>query len=189
MTRTGFPAVVVVALLAAVTGCGHSASSSARMVTVPLVTQTDVTGAYDLLRATGLRVAIRNAYSIESLCVPIAHDQLPPSGKRVAAGSVVTFSADGCERASPTVPLHMRATIVPDFLGRRASDVTAWADRARIFWDARDLPALAPSAERQLLDNYTVVRQRPAPGTSLTAGVGSVRSFRLTPITVRAKSR
>lgn len=73
--------LAVVAITAVAAGCSREEHAT-RMVTVPLVTQTNVVRAYDLLRAAGLRVAIRNAFSAASLCVPIAQKQSPRRGTR-----------------------------------------------------------------------------------------------------------
>lgn len=164
-----------------------------RMVTVPLVTQTDVIDAYDLLRAAGLRVAIRNAFSAASLCVPIAQKQSPRRGTRAGVGSVVTFSAGWCPIGSPGVAKPMPTATVPSFDGKPATDVLDWADRSGMFWAIRSLPPLPESDAPHLLDNYRVVRQRPTPGAILRPGVivsvGGRRGFRPTPITVWVEPR
>jgi hypothetical protein len=52
-------------------------------VTVPLVTQTDVVRAYDLLRAAGLRVSIRSDFAADSLWL-LTLALLPRSRRRLA---------------------------------------------------------------------------------------------------------
>jgi hypothetical protein len=183
--------LVVIAITAVVAGCSREEQAT-RMVTVPLVTETNVIRAYDLLRAAGLRVAIRNRFSADSLCLPLAQKQSPRPGTATTVGSVVTISAGFCPLASPGVTKPIPIAIVPSFHGRRASAVVTWADRSLMFWAVRGLTPLSASDAPHLFDNYRVVRQRPLPGATLRTGVtdnaGRIRGFRPTPITVWVES-
>lgn len=161
---------------------------AARMLTVPKVTETDVIHAYELVRAAGFRAGVHNRFSVASLCVPIASEQLPPFGAPMPDDGVVTISPGGCPLGSPSVRRPMPSATAPDFAGERASDVVAWAKRAGMFWAVRDAPTLTAGSEPHLLDNYRVVRQSPSAGARLRPGVfvrsGGSRGFRPTPITV-----
>jgi hypothetical protein len=156
------------------------------MVTVPLVTQTDVIRAYDRLRSAGFRVTIRNGFSADSLQVPIAQKQSPPPGARAALGSTVAISAFAGPIGSPALRNVHRT--VPSFEGAPASDVISWADRRGMFWAIRDFPRLDAGNAQHLFENYRVVRQRPLPGATLRPGVivhvQGGHGFRPTPITV-----
>jgi hypothetical protein len=189
--RAAFLLAIVVVATAVAAGCREEKRT--RMVTVPLVTQTDVVRAYDLLRAAGLRMAIRNRFSVAALCVPIAQKQSPRRGRRTAAGSVVTVSAGSCLIGSPSVMTSMPTATVPNFEGRSPAAVVTWAERSSMFWAVRDLDPLPQTDAHHLLDNYLVVRQRPAPGSTLRQGVtvwsGGHRGFRPTPITVWVELR
>ncbi len=184
--------LAIVAVTMAAVGCAGEEKAT-RTVTVPLVTQTDVIRAYELLRTAGLQVAIRNHFSVESLCVPTAQEQSPRRGTRTAVGSVVTISAGFCPIGSPAVAKRMPTASVPSFDGQPASRVVAWAARSRMFWSVRRLPPLSAGDAPHLLDNYRVVRQQPLPGSTLRPGVvvnvGGRRGFRPTPITVWVDAR
>lgn len=118
--------LAILAVAVAAAGCAGEEKPS-RMVTVPLLTQTDVIRAYDLLRAAGLRVAIRNRFSVEALCVPIAREQSPRQGTRTAVGSVVTISAGFCPSGSAAVAKRMPTATVPAFDGDSASNALSLA--------------------------------------------------------------
>jgi hypothetical protein len=191
----GRSVIALVIVVAAIAGTGawvHDARAK-QLVAVPLVTQTTVIRAYDRIRAAGLRVSIRNEFSVRSLCVPGASEQSPRHGTRVAVGSVVTVSTRPCAIASPSVLKSNPTATVPNFKSKLASRVIAWAERRSMFWEIRDAQPLSRSAAAHLFDNYRVVRQDPAPGARLRQGVmvrsGGAKGFRPTPITVWVTQR
>ena len=185
--------LVTAALVAACAAGGSNVDARVPTRVVPLVTQTDIVRAYDRLQLAGLRVAVRNSFSARSLCVPSAQRQSPRLGVRVPSGSVVTITAGPCPLGSPGVSRPMPTAVVPRFAGRLASDVVGWADRHSLYWDIHDAPPLARGSASSLFRNYRVLRQRPAPGSTLRPGVfvrsGGTRWFRPTPITVWVTSR
>ena len=164
-----------------------------QQVSVPLVTQTDIVRAYHRNRAQGLRVTIRNTFSVEALCSPIAQKQSPRAGERVPLGSVVEISTGSCPIGSPAVAKPMPAATVPSFKGRSAWDAVTWAKRRTLFWAMRGaLPITAADAPR-FFDNYRVTSQRPAPGARMRQGVfvrsGGTTGFRPTPLRLRVSAR
>jgi hypothetical protein len=66
-----------------------------------------------------------------------------------------------------------------------------WADRHRLYWDAR-LSSLSASARAHLYENYRVTKQSPTPGARMKSGVFRATSnggaFSPTPIVVAAPS-
>lgn len=185
----GAAGALLVALAAA--GCSRE-NGPAPMVTVPLVTQTNVVRAYDLLHAAGLRVAILSSFSADSLRIPIAQEQSPRPGTLTAAGSVATISAGFGPTGSAAVLTSMPTATVPNFVGKPPGDAVAWAERSSMFWAVRDLTPLSASDAPHFFDNYRVVRQRPLPGATLRQGVtvpGKFPGFRPTPITVWVEPR
>jgi len=168
-----------------------SDKDEARILTVPQVTGTGVVRAYDLARAAGFRVGVGNGFSVAALCEPIAERQVPRTGAPLHEGGVVTISAGICPLASPAVRRPMPTAVVPDFAGKVASEVVAWASSREMFWSIRGASALTASAAPHLLDNYRVIRQSARPGATLRPGVfvrnGGSRGFRPTPITVWVK--
>jgi beta-lactam-binding protein with PASTA domain len=177
---------------AAVVATRDDGERRAPILTVPKVTETDVIGAYDLVREAGFRVEISTRFTATSLCVPIATEQLPPAGAPMPGGGVVTISAGFCPLASPAFRTPMPTATVPDFTGKPASEVVAWASSREMLWSVRGAPALAAGSAPHLLDNYRVTRQTPRAGTRLRPGVfvqsGGSRGFRPTPITVWVES-
>lgn len=158
-----------------------------RVLTVPHVTGTGVLRAYDLARAAGFKVAVSNGFSLAALCEPIAERQTPRAGASLREGGVVTINAGSCPLASPAVRRPMPIATVPNFAGKRASEVVAWASSREMFWWIRGASALEAGSTPHLLDNYRVLRQSPRPGSRLRPGVfvrsGGSRGFRVTPIT------
>jgi hypothetical protein len=184
--------LVIVTIISAAIGCARD-ERDLRVVVVPLVTQTDVIRAYDLLRARGLRVAIRESFSAQSLCVPIAQNQSPRRGTQAPVGSIVTIGPGFCPIGSPAAARPMPTASVPSFEGEPASSVVSWASRSGMFWSVRGIPPLEASDAPHLFDNYRVVRQHPSPGATLRPGVfvnvSGARGFRPTPITVWVEAR
>ena len=170
---------------------GESAApgaSASALVTVPSVTE-GLPRAYARLHAAGLRVAIRNSFSISALCVPLARAQRPYPGAVVPKGTAVSIRAAFCVTASLLATPNTSAR-VPDFGGRPLAEVVDWAAGHRLYWDASTLPSLPASDRARLLDNYRVTGQTPGPGATLRPGVLRVRpqerSFRPTPLVVSA---
>jgi len=185
--------LLLVALLAALlAGCGSRGTRTetvppVRLVTVPLVTQTSVIEAYERLHRAGLLVAIRNGFTAASLYAPGAARQVPRSGRRVPAGSVVSIGTSFGPIGSPAV--SGASAVVPDFAGRTVTAAVTWAGQAGLFWEVRNVPPLPPSGRAHLFDNYVVVRQQPAAGARLRQGVRVGRGFRPTPLVVYARLR
>ena len=190
------PAVVGLALLALPAGGGASArvlaqpATTSQTVVVPRV-KGGVVGAYERLRAAGLRVSIRSGALFDSLRPPMVARTSPRAGRRVASDSVVTLYLSCCERArglrEPTGRLP-RFT-VPNFAGGVVSAAYSWAREHQLEFRVY-LRALNAGAENELLDNYRVSRQRPAAGHRLALGQrtraanGKPGRFRRTPLTV-----
>lgn len=174
---------VAAAAVSLAVGCsGFSAEAPDReLVRVP-VAQTDVVDAYSRLREAGLRVAVRNSFRISTLCFPTAWGQRPLPRRRVPRDTVVTINAGGCDQATPAGHNHP-ARPVPNFVGKTVQTAVLWAHRLEIEWYVTELPPLPPSSAPNLLDNYRVVRQTPAPGTKLQRSVGTAPdTFRITPL-------
>ena len=77
---------------------------------------------------------------------------------------------------------------MPNFVGGSAARPVRWADGHELFWRVR-LGALRDGDADELLENYTVVSQRPAPGTRLALGTPLRHSFRPTPLEIVARQR
>jgi beta-lactam-binding protein with PASTA domain len=160
--------LVAVALLAFSAACGKEENGPDNVV-VPLVTQTNVTSAYDLLHEAGLRVAIPQQFRLEALQEPGPRKQSPRAGARVPGGTVVTLTLWGGPLGSPRggVGKHTLA----DFGGTSVSEAVRWIDDHDLFWKIAVVPPLPPSDEPHLLDAYVVTGQRPAPGSELARGI------------------
>lgn len=187
--RTGFVALALSVLL---TGCFGSGRSEATdevvtgpdqtgLVSVPRVTQTNVTYAYELLHKAGLRVAIPEIFSVTALWVPGPASQSPRAGARVPAGTVVTIRLRGAPLGSPAWRPH--TVTLRNLVGMQVSDALAWIGGAELFYEVRDIPPLPPSDAARLFDAYRVTRQSPEPGSRLSPGVlGKSGGFRPTPV-------
>jgi len=150
-------------------------------VTVPRVTQTNVTFAYELLHKAGLQVAIPETFSVAALWEPGPESQSPHAGTPVPPGTVVTLHLRGGPLGSPAWRPH--AVTVRDLVGMRASDALAWIEDANLFYEVRDIPPLPASDAAHLFDAYRVTRQSPAPGSRLSPGIlGKSGGFRPTPV-------
>jgi beta-lactam-binding protein with PASTA domain len=182
-------AVVVLVIAAAARADGRAPP---RTVVVPKVTSSlDLRAAYTRLAKAGLRMAIPQAFSLRSLCLPTARSQSPVAGRHVLRGATVSVRGLTCFLGSPAGG-SQQAVVVPDFTGRTASSAVSWAERNHLYWQLDRLPALRPSTRKTLLDNYVVTSQQPAPGALLARGMPcpGVASgcFIPTPLTMRART-
>lgn len=159
-----------------------------RAVTVPRLTETDVVYAYGLAHAAGLRVDVPPIARITSLYVPGVRAQSPPSGRRVARGSVVRITAvEGGPIGSPAVG-KVRAR-VPSFVGRPAGAAIGWVESHGLFWELVDLPRLVAGNAASYAGNFVVTSQSPKPGTVLRPGVRVGGGFRPTPLVLHVRIR
>ena len=174
------------ALLLALAGLLAACGSSVQRVTVPRAARyRDLAGAYRLLRAAGFRVALSRPVEITSLDSPGAAALSPRAGTEAARGSTVTIEpTSGGPLGSPAVG-RSGASVVPSFVGRRASVAVAWANGHGLFWAIPRLPALSGSTAPTLFGAYRVVAQSPPAGRLLRPGVMVGRGFRPTPLTLR----
>jgi beta-lactam-binding protein with PASTA domain len=183
-------AVVVLAIAAAARADGRTPP---RTVVVPKVTSSlDLRAAYTRLAKAGLRMAIPQAFSLRSLCLPTARSQSPVAGRHVLRGATVSVRGLTCFLGSPAGG-SQQAAVVPDFTGRTASSAVSWAERNQLYWQLDRLPALKPSTRKALLDNYVVTSQQPAPGSLLARGMAcpgvATGCFEPTPLVMRARAR
>jgi beta-lactam-binding protein with PASTA domain len=173
----GRTALVALASFLALSGC--AGDDRPEVVTVPRVTQTSVTLAYELLRKSDLRVAIPESFEMHALWEPMPASQSPKAGAVVAAGTVVTLTLTGGPLGSPAWRPH--TVEVRELVGMRASSAVQWLMDAELSWDVRDIPPLPPSDESHLLAAYRVVRQAPSAGTPTSPGVLD-GGYRVTPV-------
>ena len=182
------------ALVAVISVLFVNSSSSVRPGTGQLVPVPDVKGkmldeGYRLIREAGFTVTIPQWYTFASTCRIAVATQSPPPQAQAPTGSSVSLKPGGC----PLESLFGESAeyVVEDFRGRTIADVTRWAEKRGLLWDARTLPPLSAAREPQLLDNYRVDRQEPEAGTPLRSGVASSTttggSFSPTPLVVHAK--
>jgi beta-lactam-binding protein with PASTA domain len=193
------PIPLRVALALGVVICGLTGGAMAASrpgswaVAVPKVTGSDdLVAAYAQLHKADLRMAIPQAFSLRSLCLPSARAQSPAAGTHVAKGATVTVHALTCFLGSPAGGFQ-RAAVVPDFRGAPASSAVRWAERNQLYWELDRLPALRPSSRASLLDNYVVTNQQPAAGSLLARGTPcpgvATGCFVATPLIMRARVR
>lgn len=170
-------------------GLACSAGEDEPHVTVPLVTQTDIPSAYERLREAGLRVTIRETFSVASLQTPRAARQWPRSGTRVARGSTVSIRAEPGPIGSPAVREGLPGAEVPELTGMTVSDALERVEDLDVglFWEVRDLQPLSDAEAARLFDNYHVARQAPPAGTMLRAGTRRGGGFRPTPVVLWAR--
>ena len=173
-----------VCAVAVLVGC----AGGSEPVDVPGVRSAGVRYAYERLHAAGLGVSIPGGLRSESLCTPIVGDQRPRAGARVDRGEPVSLLRPFCFRGSIAVPRTLPAARVPSFVGGSAARAVSWADRKELFWRVR-LGALRDGDADELLENYTVVSQQPAPGTRLALGTRLRHGFRPTPLELVARQR
>ena len=192
MNRAVLAATILVAIVAvSLGGPAAGAGWQAPTVVVPGVSGTaDILTAYDRLHRAGLAVAIPRRSSLSSLCLPRAGAQTPRAGARVARGTAVTVSPLACRLGSPAG--DGQPAVVPDFRGHLASRATSWAATHALYWEVDRAPPLRPSRRARLLDNYVVIRQSPAAGSSLGRGVdcstGESACFRVTPLRISVRT-
>lgn len=172
-----------VALLAVIvlTACGATKPK----VAVPLrARETDLAGAFQVLRAAGFRVGVSGATQVSSLHPAGVVSLTPRVGSRIAQGSTVTIHAGGGPLGSPAVLKVMRRDRVPSFAGKSLSAAIAWANSHDLFWSVPSLPALSSSDASHLFDAYRVVAQQPRAGAMILQGQMVGGGFRPTPLTL-----
>lgn len=168
------------------TSCG----TPPRKVVVPVrARQTDLAGAFDVLRAAGFRVTIANPTAVSSLRPAGVAWLSPSAGLRAASGSTVTIRAGFGPSGSPAVARAHPHYRVPSFAGKPLAAAVAWADAHDMFWSVPQLPPLTSSKAPHLYDGYRVVAQRPKPGETIVQGVMVGRGFRPTPLTLTVVPR
>lgn len=172
-----------VGVLLAATACGTAASS--KKVTIPLrVRQTDLAGAFAMLRSLGLRVAVDRSVSYSSLTPAWVENVSPAVGQRVSTGAVVTLTpSDDGPFGSPSVLKSHPHYRVPSFIGKTAATAIEWANRHNMYWSVRTVPLPASSAPT-LFAAYRVTSQSPTPGGTIVQGVMVGKGFRPTPLTL-----
>jgi hypothetical protein len=168
--------VAIAALVAS--GCGEKstettagAASTVRVphFPAPRYNTLSLFAAYDRLHEAGLKVAIRNSFSIQSNVGLSSSPPEPRQGSVVPRGSVVTIGARSGLLGSLVYWANKPppSEKIPDFVGGSPTGVRRWADSRDIYWRIQSLPALPAGDRPHLLDNYVVVKQSPAPGTVL----------------------
>lgn len=163
--------VLLAAVSLAVAGCGQNGTA-----TVPDVKGKDSVVAYEVLHKVGLCISIDQSlqYDLAFTLAPravilapgIVESQEPRAGRVVAHGSSVRIQISG-NRVESLRRLNCsdRSEIVPDYVGK----TLAWIDSHNSCFpiSAAKLPPLHAARKSRLLENYEVVSQSPAPGTSL----------------------
>ncbi len=139
-----------------------SARAASGFVTVPDVQYGYIAGVYDDLHAMGLRVTIRNAFKVSSLCGSLAVRQDPAAGTQVAPNSIVKISVDGCMPGRPTGYQH--AAVTPAFSGKRVTTALTWATKHGLFWEAH-LSVLSAGNASEFFMNYRIWKQSPRAGS------------------------
>lgn len=184
----GIFAVIVGSLIAAVVlgGCSAGTAASPRRVVIPLrARETDLAGAFALLRGLGLRVAVDQSVSYASLRSAWVAKLSPGVGAHVDAGSVVTITPSALGPiGSPAVLKSHPHYRVPSFIGGSAATAIAWANDHHMFWSIPALPVLPASNAPTLFAAYRVTAQTPKPGETIVQGIMVGKGFRPTPLTL-----
>jgi PASTA domain len=180
---------VVVGVLVCLLAASAAAGASSRGVTIPQrAGETDLAGAFAMLRSLGLRVAVDRATPYSSLTPAFVARLRPRAGTRVPAGSVVTITPSGLgPRGSPAVLKSHPHYRVPSFIGSTAASAIGWANSHHMFWSIPRLPALPASKARTLFAAYRVTAQTPRPGKMIGQGVMIGQGFKPTPLTLALK--
>jgi beta-lactam-binding protein with PASTA domain len=161
---------------------GHAEATGKRVTISPRAARADVGTAYRILDRQGLRVDLASRTYLSSLDPEFASLD-PPAGTSVARGSVVTITPCPGGLGSPAVSKADPHFVVPDFKAQPLSAAIDWANQHGMFW-AVSLPASPIPEASSLFDAYRVVGQDPKPGASISQGVQSGNSFRVTPLTL-----
>ena len=160
MKGTLLPLAAVVLVL---TACGSSG------VAIPKLDGCCLEQDYALLRSLHLRVSVefldRSTTEFDSQSGLGVEQYWPARGTQVARGSVVTLVARAGLAGSIVLLNSNPHYRLPNFVGRPATAAVRWATRHRVYWTVPRLPPLTASLARRLFAAYTVVAQRPKPGT------------------------
>ena len=188
-TSAGAAGLLVLCVLTLATACGNATPS--KKVTIPAeVRQTDLAGAFALLRSLGLRVAIDRSVSYSSLTPAWVLKVSPAVGQRVStAGAVTLTPSDDGPFGSPSVLKSHPHYRVPNFIGKTAATAIVWANHHNMYWNIRAMPTLRDSSAPTLFAAYRVKSQAPGPGGMIEQGVMVGRGFRPTPLTITLQPR
>ena len=166
----------------------------ARFVTEPRLVGQSLDVAYARLRKAGMRVSFGTAAA--DSCPPTISAENPAAATRVRAGTTTTLTPNrvSCGAGSPAIPVGaLPSATVPQFRGRLLTAAIDWAQTHRLSWDAGALPPLTKANAPTLLGNYRIISQHPAPGATLTLGIGHTngteRSWQPTPLVLRCRQR
>ena len=175
--------LVAACLLLAASAVG---GASQRDVTIPAqARETDLAGAFAMLRSLGLRVAIDHSTAYSSLTPAWVARLTPSVGTRVSVGTVVTITPSGLVvRGSPAVLKSHPRYRVPSFIGRTAATAIGWANSHHMYWSIPRLPALRASDAQTLFAAYQVTSQAPRPGKMIVQGITIGEGFKPTPLTL-----
>ena len=157
-------------------------------VVVPGIRSGGLLFAFDRLRSSGLRVAIPSTIHFYPTSSPLVMGQMPRGGTRAKWGSVVSLRLIGGSIGSPAGPTKLPVYRVPDFSGKPLADAVAWTKCKTVYW-AADLPPLAPSSAKHLLDAYVVRSQRPTAGSDVKLWTRIRNGVRLTPLILETTPR
>ena len=150
--------------------------------------------AYATLHNRGLRVSVPALPAADPLYTcDVVGTQTPRAGRSVAVGTVVSLRlalAPRCGLGSPALPVgQLPSAVVPNLVGQPVSALLAWSAQTMLYWAIEALPPACATNADTLYDNYRIIAQHPAPGTTLTLGTGAGgaggASFTPTPLTVR----
>jgi hypothetical protein len=157
-----------------------------REVTIPTrARETDLAGAFAMLRSLGLRVAINHSTAYSSLKPAWVAAMTPAAGARVPVGTVVTITpSDRGPIGSPGVLKSHPRYRVPSFVGKTAATAIGWADSHHMFWSIPRLTPLPASDARTLFAAYRVTSQAPKSGKTIVQGIMIGRGFKPTPLSL-----
>jgi hypothetical protein len=155
-----------------------------------------VARAYDRLHRAGCEVSIPKGFEVDSLGPQLALVQQisPAADSRLPRGSVVRLAVGcPCGAASPGVPVGtLPQYTIPGFAGWSIPLVRRWIADKTLYLDEHIGPLRAANAG-SLYRNYTITKQNPRPGTTLSLGFGTRAAsgasgtFTATPLSVWAR--
>jgi beta-lactam-binding protein with PASTA domain len=167
-------AATVVGLTVSAQASGPAGSGC---IAIPRVRGMSVVHAYERLHRAGFEVSILEGFEVDSLGPQLALVQQlsPAAGSRLPRGSVVRLDVGcSCAAASPSVPARtLPRYTVPDFAGQSVSLVRRWIANKTLYLNEHVGPLRAGDAG-SLYRNYTITKQYPRPGTTLSLGVRDV---------------
>lgn len=160
--------------------------TSTRDVKIPArARETDLAGAFSMLRSLGLRVAIDHSTAYSSLTPAWVARLTPSVGTRVPVGDGVTITpSDHGPIGSPAVLNSHPRYRVPSFIGKTAATAIGWANSHHMFWSIPRLPALPTSHAQTLFAAFRVTSQAPRPGKMIVQGIMTGEGFKPTPLTL-----